>query len=397
MKVLICNTLKSQGGAAKASQRICDCLSKSNIDCKYHYLFENGMSSKSMIPKIDAIPKLLCSKDRKIPFSSSIVSFGTSNKIIKKYKPDILHLNYTNMGLFSINEIGDSKIPIVWTLHDSWAFTGGCHLPLDCTKFKNYCSNCPALQSKKNYDLSSFIFSKKLKHWKSTNITAVCPSKWMFENAKNSKIFEEKKIVIIPNPINTNIFKPKNKNEARKLLNLDKNKKYILFGSMNPLTDKNKGFEYLKDALNLIPQKNTELLIFGTNEKITNFPIPIRSLGYIEDETTLANVYSSADTTVVPSISENLPYVMIESLACGTPVIGFKVGGIPEIISKNIFGKLVGEFDIKNLGESINETLSTNLGEQVRDEIHKEIEIIYGYKAVSKQYIDLYHSLSLQV
>lgn len=396
MKVLICNTLKNQGGAAMASQRICDCLRENSINCRFHYLFENDTSSKSIIPKIDAIPKLLFSRNRKTPFSSSLISFGTSNNVIRDYKPDVLHLNYTNMGLFSINEIGNSKIPIIWTLHDSWAFTGGCHLPLDCSRFKGSCSNCPALKSKKNYDLSSYIFSQKMKQWKNKNITAVCPSKWMAENAKNSRIFKEKKVVVIPNPIDTNIFKPKNKYDARKILNLDKKKNYILFGSINPLTDKNKGFEYLKEALRLLSLENTELLLFGTNSKITDFPIPVRSLGYIDNEETLVNIYSSADTTVVPSISENLPYVMIESLACGTPVIGFNVGGIPEIINKELFGKLVDKFDVKKLGESIESILSTKNEQQVRDRIHKEIEKVYGYEVIGQQYKDIY-DLSIQV
>jgi glycosyltransferase involved in cell wall biosynthesis len=391
MKILVCNTLEKKGGAARSANRIVSCLKQDGLDTDFCYLYKDSQESKSLIPKIDAIPKLLFSKRRKTPFSSSIFSFGKKN-FVKKYNPDILHLNYINMGMFSIKDIGNFKMPIVWTLHDSWTFTGGCHLPNDCERYTSRCGQCPALGSKKDSDLSRYIFSKKERYWNGKNITLVCPSKWMYENAKRSKLFENSDIQLIPNPIDTSIFKPKDKIEARKKYNLDLNKKYILFGSVDPLKDKNKGFELLKEALENLKLQDVELIVFGTDEKEIEINIPVKSVGYIQKEEDMASLYSAADITVLTSRSENLPNVLIESLACGTPCVGFRVGGIPEILAEEDFGEIAEPFDSKSLSSAIQRVLSKDISSK-RNSLHEKIEKIYGYKAVSKKYKELYEKI----
>lgn len=394
MKILICNTLEKKGGAAKSTNRIYESLKNKNVDIEYYYLFKDGQESKSLIPKIDAIPKKLFTKAKKLPFSSSLFSFGRKN-VVRKYNPDILHLNYINMGMFSIKEIGSFNIPIVWTLHDSWAFTGGCHLPNSCERYNENCGNCSVLSSKKSFDLSSFIFSQKEKQWKNKNIHIVCPSKWIMSKAKESSLFPQENIHLIPNPINTEVFKPFDKTDSRQMYNLDSNKKYVLFGSVNPFNDRNKGFHLLVDALKKIDTKNVELLVFGSQNSTPNIDIniPVRNIGFIEDENRLAHLYSAADLTVMTSISENLPNVLIESLACGTPCLGFDVGGIPEIINKEILGNTVKAFDITTLAKSIETMLKNNIYDP--EEIHNDIKKRFDYDIISEKYIDLYNTLAL--
>lgn len=378
MKVLICNTLETKGGAARVSKRIYQSVKNQGVDAQYHYLFEDGRENDSIIPIIDAILRLIFLKDRKIPFSTSLFSFNGKHEI-DKHNPDILHLNYINMGMLSIKEIGSFNIPIVWTLHDSWAFTGGFHLPQEVDKnlFRF------------GFDLSEYIKKQKQKHWKDRDLTFVCPSKWMYENVKRSEFFTEENTVVIPNPIDTKIFKPMGKEEARRRYSLDLKKKYILFGSVNPLGDRNKGFDLLRLALENIKLEDTELLIFGTDEKILNLPIRSRSLGYIKDEKDMAALYSAVDLTIVPSRSENFPTALVESLSCGTPVTGFDVGGIPEIISKKEYGKVVKSFDTKELGVTIKELLLDSRRID-RDVLHKEMELKYGYNTIGKRYRELY-------
>jgi len=393
MKILVCNTLEKKGGAARSARRITECLKQNGIDAQYQYLYKEEQERKSLIPKIDAIPKLLSSKQRKTPFSSSLFSFG-GKKMVEKLNPDILHLNYINMGMFSIKEIGNFNIPIVWTLHDSWTFTGGCHLPNDCMKYTSKCNNCPALGSTRNFDLSTYILSQKEKHWSGKSITLVCPSEWLAKKAKESRLFRNSEVLVIPNPIDTSVFKPYDKEESRKKYNLESDKRYILFGSVNPLKDRNKGFHFLRDALKNFDLENTELLVFGTDQEGIDVDIPVRSVGYIEEEKDLAMLYSASDVTIISSMSENLPNVLIESLACGTPCVGFDVGGVPEIINKKELGEVVEPFDTRKLSEAIKVCL-TSKERFSREDLHLDIEQRYGYKVIAEKYTKLYESLSL--
>lgn len=407
MRILLCNTLENKGGAAKATQRILGSLREKGVDVKLLVAYKESQDKsiltnekylfrkfQKLIPKIDAIPKLLFSKDRKIPFSSSLFSYGFRN-IVSQYNPDILHLNYINMGMFSIKDIGSFNMPVVWTLHDSWTFTGGCHLPNECRRYINRCGNCPSLCSQKENDLSQYILSQKKRHWAGKNITLVCPSVWIAENSRKSELFKNSRIEVIPNPIDTRVYRPKDRNKSREKLGLDKNKKYILFGAVNAVQDKNKGFEYLKEALEKISIDNVELLVFGSEDQGIDVNIPVKYLGYIDKEEDLVSIYSSADVTVIPSISENLPNVMVESLACGTPVVGFEIGGIPDIVKEDYLGLMATPYDSNDLVNKIESVLLNTLG--TVDMRHTYVKNNYDYKVISEKYINLYKSLLNQI
>lgn len=391
MRILHCNTLEKRGGAARSASRIVESLKDSEVNAEYYYLFKDGKESKSLIPKIDAIPRLLFSRRKGVPFSTSIFSFG-NRRIVKKYDPDIVHLHYINMGLFSIRDIGNFDIPVVWTLHDSWAFTGGCHLPNGCTNYNSNCENCPSLKMDGNIKLSSYILSLKEKHWRGKNITLVCPSNWIAKKAKESSLFEKDKIIVIPNPVNTNIFKPRDKKESRRKFNLEEGKKYILFGAINPTGDSNKGFKYLKEAISKAKLENTELLLLGTEEKV-KCNIPVRSLGYIDNDKDLSYLYSAADLSVNSSLSENLPNVLIESLSCGTPCVGFDTGGIPEIIDREEFGIVVERYDVGKLARAL-EVMLNERELPNREQMNQDIKRQYGYSVIAEIYKDVYNKLS---
>jgi len=391
MRILHCNTLEKRGGAARSARRIVECLNENGVEAKYYYLFKDEQESKSFIPKIDAIPRLLFSRRKGIPFSTSIFSFG-NRRVVEKYNPDIVHLHYINMGLFSIKDIGSFNVPVVWTLHDSWAFTGGCHLPEGCENYTLECKNCPALGLDKNIKLSSYILSLKEKHWKDKDITLVCPSNWIAQKAKRGHLFDKKKIIVIPNPIDTDVFKPRDKEKARKKFNLEQEKKYILFGAINPTGDKNKGFKYLKKALSRLNLKNTELLLLGTEEEVES-KIPVKSMGYIDNDEDLSYLYSAADICINSSLSENLPNVLIESLSCGTPCVGFDTGGIPEIIDRQEFGKVVERYNTERLARAIEDILNKKHIYN-REMMNNEVKEKYGYKVIAQRYTNLYEKLA---
>lgn len=366
MKVVVCNTDENKGGAAKAARRISKSLLLNGIEAPFFALESDEKRCESFFfrkgkffwSRLEQFPKFFYSNDFAAPFSTSKYSLG-HKKYIDILNPDIISLHYVNCGLFSIKDIGNFKKPVVWTLHDSWAFTGGCHLPLDCQRYKDMCGNCPVLNVKKEKDLSRSIWKAKEKFWRDANLTIVSPSKWLAKCAKESSLFKDCRVETISNPLDTKIFKRHDKALARKELGLKKEKKYILFGAVNATKDKNKGFVFLQEALKKVKMKNVELLIFGSKENIApEVSIPVQDLGFVEREEDLAKIYSASDITVIPSISENQPNIAVESLSCGTPVVGFDINGLKEMIVSKKLGLLAKKYESEELAQKIEKILS---------------------------------------
>ncbi len=276
--------------------------------------------------------------------------------IIKDLKPDIIHLHWINQFV-SIKQITKFNIPVVWTLHDSWAFTGGCHIPFYCEKYIIQCEACPQLKSKRIFDLSTFIFNLKKKSWKNANIYFVGPSKWITYSAKSSKLLSGFKVTNIPNCIDTIFFSSKDKIESRKKLGIPIDKKVILFGANNAINDKNKGYYLLEQAYNEIKKisesSDIELVIFGTKDNGYCDETKIRKLGFITESNQFPFIYSAADVVVNASSSENFSNVILEALSCGTPVVAFNIGGNSDLIKPGVNGDLVAPFDLEELTRAI--------------------------------------------
>ena len=219
-----------------------------------------------------------------------------------------------------------------------WAFTGGCHYSGECKKYENSCGNCPYLRWSNSNDLSARIWKEKAKIFKGVDITVVASSKWLADTAKQSSLFKKFRVLHIPCPIDTEAFKPLDKKETKKYLGLDPEKEYILFGSMN-IADKRKGFKYFCDSLEILHQTyplpdTIELLMFGkpNEEMMKTLPFKVTNWGFIKDTEQLINIYNASSLFAIPSLEDNLPNTILESFACGTPVVGFNTGGIPEMI-----------------------------------------------------------------
>lgn len=328
------------------------------------------------------------------PFSSGLGNNYNLIKKINKINPDVVNLHWICYGFLPIKTIKKIKKPIVWTLHDSWAFTGGCHLPFKCEKYKNMCGKCPTLNSKKSNDLSTTVLKNKINNLKNKDITIVCPSNWLAKCANESYLFRGLNIKVIPNCINTKVFNNKHRDEARKKFNIPLDKKIILFGAINSTKDKNKGFNILTRAFEELKLKNKEyeVVIFGNDpdEKV-NIPLKVYSLGKVYREATLAEIYSMSDVYVLPSKSENLPNTIIESMACGTPVVAFNIGGIPDIIDNKKNGYLANPYDHIDLANGIstildNEELRKKYSENCTWKVHNT----FSEEIVAKKYYELY-------
>ncbi|MBA7568028.1 putative teichuronic acid biosynthesis glycosyltransferase TuaC [subsurface metagenome] len=408
MKILLLNTNDISGGAAIAAYRLLKGLQKNGVQAQM--LVQSKKSDDYSIigpqtkwqkafsrirPIIDSIPVKFYKQRKKIIFSPAILPDNIFKKI-QDINPDIIHLHWIAGGFIKIESLAKMKKPIVWTLHDMWAFSGGCHYDEECGKYINNCGRCPLLNSNKKNDLSYKIWKRKEKSWKNLDLTIVTVSSWLGECAKKSSLFNKTRVEVIPNGIDLNRFKPIDKNIARDILYLPKDKKIILFGALSTLSDKRKGYPLLKEALKKFSSKENkdiELVIFGSSKPKDeeNMGFKTRYLGRLNDEISLELVYSAADVMIVPSIQDNLPNTVMESISCGTPVVAFNIGGIHDMIDHQKNGYLAKPFDAADLAYGIKWVLEDDkrwrkLSENAREKVKNEFDIV----KVAKRYVDLY-------
>ena len=279
-----------------------------------------------------------------------------------------------------------------------WLFTGGCHYDENCGRYSVGCGQCPILGSKKINDLSFSVLNRKKKYWANNNLTVVASSHWLYDCAKSSELLKNARVEEIPIGINLEDFTPTNKEFAREKLLLPQNKKLVLFGAVNAVKDKRKGFKYLIDALKILGDKKDEieLVVFGSNfsKDVDNCDLKVNYLGHINDDKKISQIYSAADVFVAPSIQDNMPTTVMESLACGTPAVAFDVGGMSSMIEHKKNGYLSKPLDVNDLANGIKWVISNDadyglLSRNSREKIEKEFNI----QNITKKYIDLYRDI----
>ena len=409
MKSLLINTHDISGGAARAVYRIHKGLQGVGMDSKM--LVQTKLSDDKTVicpgnkfkkglallrPTLDSTFKNLFSEGSKTIFSPAWLPFSNIPSQINSTSPDIVHLHWICDGMLRIEELKQIKKPIVWTLHDMWAFTGGCHYNDGCERFQQDCGNCPQLNKKSKNDLSQSILRRKKKAWSGLDITIVTPSNWLAECAKKSSLFKDRRIEVIHNGLDLNLFKPIDKTTAREIWDLPINKKLILFGAMNATSEYRKGFDLLYECLKQLAAKwsaKAELIVFGAGkpENPPDFGLPVHYLGLLHDDVSLALLYSSADVMITPSRLDNLPNTVVESLACGIPVVAFDVGGMPDMLDHKINGYLAKPFDTSDLATGINWVLSDeNRHKELCIKAREKAMTCFDIKKVARQYAELY-------
>lgn len=377
MKILIVNASDIQGGAARAAYRLHRGLLEAGIDSKM--LVQNKKSDDYTVtslanskfqkgvnllrPTIDQLPVKFYKNRTKTLFSSSWFGFSNVINKINEINPDIVHLHWICGGMIKIEDIAHIKAPIVWSLHDMWAFTGGCHYDEECKGYKKNCGNCKVLWSDKENDLSRKIFKRKQKVFNlKKDITIVGLSRWLNECSKSSELLKNKKHINLPNPINTEILKPFDKEKARELWNLPQDKKLVLYGAMSATSDPRKGFKKLSEAISKMEKnKDIEFVVFGSSkpQNAPDFKFKAHYVGQLHDDVSLVTLYSAVDVMVVPSLQENLSNAIMESLSCGTPVVGFDIGGNSDMIEHKHTGYLAKPFDTTDLANGIEWVLNS--------------------------------------
>ncbi len=310
---------------------------------------------------------------------------------------DIVHLHWVARDFIDYHLFFTNKNKkIVWTFHDMNPFTGGCHHADDCIGFQNNCFPCPQLKNTIDEKMANKVLSIKteaLQSYPTNNLVVVTPSNWLKLLAAKSIVFKNFKVKNIPNCVDSTIFKPSAKKETRDLLNLPVNVKIILFTSLD-INNPRKGMSQLTEAIKKIKLKDEIVICTLGHNRNNDFPNSI-SLGYIKDEQQLATIYSAADVFVLPSLAENYPNSICESLLCGTPVVAYRTGGNPEQITEQN-GIMVPIGSITELAQAIEKVL--NRPEMYNSEkIHQAAKNLFSNDVVIPEYEKIYLQLINQV
>ncbi|QJD77481.1 glycosyltransferase family 4 protein [Spirosoma rhododendri] len=319
---------------------------------------------------------------------------------------DVLHLHWINFGFLSIaglRALFALGKPVVWTIHDQWAFTGGCHYSRTCLHYQTHCHTCPYLKKPGERDLSYRLFEQKKSLFEQHTPHFVPPSQWLGDDLRRSTLLRNAPMTVIPNTIDQAVFCPVDRADANARLDLpDTKTKRLLFGSAN-VTDERKGFRFLAEALQHIhkvrPELSLELLVFGKGKTylFNEIPYTVRHLGILRDADDIVAAYNAADALVVPSLEDNLPNTIMEALACGTPVVGFRTGGIPEMIEPGLTGYLADVASATDLAQAITRLLDHSDPITLRYNARHFAEAHYGERVVVKQHLELYRQKSERV
>jgi len=406
MKVLHINASDTSGGAARAAYRLHKELLKTGIDSQM--LVQKKLSDDWTIkasnkyfekliniirPVIDqSIAKLYKNKIKTL-FSPAWIGNKRILQEINKINPDIVHLHWINGGMIKIEDLVKIQAPIVWSLHDDFAYTGGCHIKWKCEKYKEKCGTCEVLKSGSEYDLSRWVWKRKDKTYKKLHrLTIIGVSKWILKCSQESSLLKDKKHVLIANPINTEIFKYFSKRKSRELWNLPKDKKLILFGANSATQDINKGFQQLKAALNILDMQEIEFVVFGSSEPqdIPDFKYQIHYMGKLHDNVSLVTLYNAVDVMIVPSIQEAFGQTASEAMSCFTPVVAYRTSGLLDIIDHKINGYLAELYSSEDLARGIKWILNHDSYKELCQNARKKILKKFDSKIIVEQYIQLY-------
>lgn len=411
MKILYMNGADIEGGAAKAATRLLQGVHTQGADARLYVQRKKGND-----PLIDG-PRSLFGKALNLarptmeqllfgitpgkvngPFCAAFLPDGLLSQV-SGTSPDIVHLHWV-ARMMRLETLRRFSVPVVWTMHDSWAFTGGCYLPGDCTRYRESCGVCPVLGSDREGDLSHRVWQRKKNAWRGLNLTIIAPSRWMADSVKSSSLFRNVRVEVIPNGIDINCFAPVDQRTAREAFSLPYDKKLILFGAKGVTSDRNKGFHLLMETLRLLASNpghdQLELVIFGSAEPAQSLDYGVKTHyhGWQQDETRLSLLYAAADVFVLPSIQENLPYTVMEAMASGTPCVAFNQGGVPDLITHNLNGYLADPFDPVDLARGITWILEKEdrwkeLSLQARNKVEREFDV----RKIAEQHLALYRNI----
>lgn len=313
---------------------------------------------------------------------------------------DVLHLHWIGGEMISIGQIARLAKPVVWTLHDEWAMRGAEHISSwpDAGRWRHgyRADNRPS--PVRGLDLDRWVWGRKRDAWRRP-MTAVCPSRWLADRAAASVLLRDWRVEVIPNPIDTDAWRPRPRAEARARLGLPPEVPLVVFGAIGGTSDPNKGADLLRTALDRLAgegHRPFRLGIFGQSGPAPgeSWPAPSTHFGFLSQADRLVDVYAAADVVVVPSRSENLPNVAVEAQSCGRPVVAFATGGLPECVSDGTTGHLVPPFDTSAFAAAIARLIDEpSHGRMLGEAARRHAEQNFSARRLVPRFSDLYREL----
>lgn len=422
MKILQISTCDINGGAARAANRLHRGLREIGQDCRM--LVRHKETQDDSVFLVDAKerpenpnedfflsaiiqPYYIDSNQTELSntlFSLSYPGYDLSGLPVVQ-SADIVNLHWVAQyqSLVTLHRLFSLGKPVVWTLHDQWAFTGGCHYSAGCEKYQSDCVECPQMEDDP-FNLPAAILKDKLEIFKNADLTIVTPSRWMALCARKSKLFKGLKIEVIPNSLETDIYTPLPKPEAKEEIGISPQGITMLFGAIDG-SEKRKGFFELVNAIKfclnedvfqkLLQDDKIRLVCFGRpSHELESIGIPFVSLGPLDSDEKIRKAYSAADIFLLPSLEDNLPNTILESMSCGTPVVAFDVGGLPDMVTNGVTGQLVPLSDTRKMGETIIDLIQKpDLRKSMGKEGRKIAEKEYSLSVQAGRYSDLYKEL----
>ncbi len=413
MRVLIINTSEKTGGAAVAARRLTAALSSNGVQASMLV-----MKKESDDPAVEhlgygplqrwrfvwerLVVWLYTRWPRKQLFTVDIANTGTDITGRRDFREaDVVHLHWVNQGMLStsnIKKILKSGKPVVWTMHDAWPATAICHYTRGCARFKTRCQQCPLLPHPGDNDLAARTWRRKQQMLSNELVYFVTCSRWLEGFAKQSALLRGHRIKSIPNCIDVQRFRPIDRQAARQAAGLPAEGRIILFVSQR-VTDERKGMRYFIEAINRLTDEHPEWLentgvavLGGSGDEVAaQLPLKTYPLGYVGDEQQIVNIYNAADVFVIPSMEDNLPNTIMEAMACGVPSVGFKVGGIPEMIEHQKNGYVAEPRRSSDLAHGISWVLDEADPAQLREACLRKVAHNYSQSSVAMRYIEVYN------
>lgn len=337
---------------------------------------------------MDLLPSVLCrSKDE--PISLGLQSANLP-KLTKRFNPDIVNLHWINGGVASIRAVGKLPVPVVWTLHDMWPFTGGCHYSGDCLQYRQSCQHCPKVKDLIGAPaLTSWVHSRKRKRWDNKPLLAVTPSAWMKEKALSSSLFAEASVTHIRNCVDPRIFNGQARHKMRAELGLLPASKVVLFSSAH---QPRKGASIIPNVIRHLRNQASEggwrFLFMGGLPPDLEPSQDVVALPQTTDEARVASYYAASDIYALPSLQDNLPNTVSESLCCGTPVAAFPTGGIVEMIEPGINGDLSQTLNAASFADTIRQVCNSRL--ETTDSISKAAHEMYSPSRIASLHLNFF-------
>lgn len=414
MRVLLLNTKEGAGGAGIAAGRLLHALDRHGVDAEM--LVRERETDN---PRVHSIERPLAGRAafiaerlgvlwhergrRRNLFAIDPGTRGIDFPVMELYRrADVVHLHWINQGMLSLRTLGRvlrSGKPVVWTLHDMWPLTGVCHHADECEGWLHECGRCPLLAHPSEGDLSHTTFLRKRSAYGNGHLQIVACSDWLADLARRAPLLAGHDVHSIPNPLDTDFYSPADRREARRNLGLPTEGRLLLFVAYR-VTDPLKGSEYLREAVNRFvseqggPASDLHLVLVGhdAGSCVDRFACPVHSFEYVGDPERMRDLYRAADVLLMPTLRDNLPNTVAESMACGTPAVAFHIGGLPQMIHHTEDGYLARFRDGEDFVEGIRRVLLSPHYDDICRAARRTAVAAYSEDAVARRYTEVYEA-----